>query len=362
MKRQRIFCSCILPEDLIIKHGLSSAGCNFSFNLISGEIFDKVYSIMPLYVGGNMDAEAFNDSSFELIYDKFRRRRGIWQKVAVIKEQWKIFNQIPRNSKLWFYNINTLNALLFILLKFFKPSVQLNVIVLDFIPVLKGIGLNNIYIKLINVAYSRICLAHSTRFKSDNSITLPGIVPKRDENHPVIEQITSDFLISGTLTDEISMLPMLLKAFEKMPNITLHITGTTPYETLIKQYSNICSNIIYYGMLSYESYLKLLHKTPFLLSTRNPNYPENSCNFPSKIIEALLHNRIIISTLHYKQLCGIHYFEVPTDIDGFIASITHISTLSLGELKNYANQSTSVKNSFNTDVWKESISKLENRE
>ena len=164
----RIFWTCVLPESLISKYKLSFAASNFSFNLMSGSGFDRVYSMMPLYVGGEMDQEAFEDNRFELIYDKLRKRGGFWKKLAVLKEQWIIFRQIPRDAAVWFYNLNTLNAFLFILLKLFKPSVQLNVIVLDFTPVMSGWGLNRIYLRFINMAHGRICLANSPLFKSYN--------------------------------------------------------------------------------------------------------------------------------------------------------------------------------------------------
>lgn len=70
----RIFWTCILPEHLIAEHALSFAACNFSFNLMSGGMFDKVYSSLPLYVSGEMQQEAFEDKRFKLIYDKWRKK------------------------------------------------------------------------------------------------------------------------------------------------------------------------------------------------------------------------------------------------------------------------------------------------
>ena len=50
----RIFLTHILPEHLVAEYHLSFAACNFSRNLMSGGGFDKVYSIMPLFVCGEM--------------------------------------------------------------------------------------------------------------------------------------------------------------------------------------------------------------------------------------------------------------------------------------------------------------------
>ena len=130
----------------------------------------------------------------------------------------------------------------------------------------------------------------------------------------------------------------------------------------MKRYTDNHTNIIYHGVLPYDEYIELLHSVPFLLSTRNPHAPENQCNFPSKIIEALLHNRIIISTIHYEQLDGIKYFEVPADIEGFTDSINVICRRTEEELIAYANQSNLVKERFSTKVWETTMRKIENQD
>jgi hypothetical protein len=103
-----------------------------------------------------------------------------------------------------------------------------------------------------------------------------------------------------------------------------------------------------------------MHEIPFLLSTRHPNYPENQNNFPSKIIEGLLHNRIIISSLHYKQLTGINYLECPIDIEGFVCFVRE--TLHRTDISDFANQSKIVREQFSTEVWNHTITKIESNE
>jgi len=144
-----------------------------------------------------------------------------------------------------------------------------------------------------------------------------------------------------------------------MPETTLHITGKAPDINLIKKYTDKYNNIIYHGMVSYKEYLQILHHIPFLLSTRNPSYPENQCNFPSKIIEALLHNRIIISTLHYNQLDGINYLEVNSDCEKFMNDIQKIMSMPKSELLQYANQSEEVIKRFNSSIWKAYMEQIE---
>lgn len=74
----RILITTLLFEKEISKYKLSFAACNFSSNLISGGEFDQVYSIMPLFVGGEMDNQAFLDPRYELVYDKLRTKGSLW--------------------------------------------------------------------------------------------------------------------------------------------------------------------------------------------------------------------------------------------------------------------------------------------
>lgn len=358
--RQRIFWTCVLPEHLIAVHGLSFAACNFSFSLMSGGVFDKVYSSMPIYVGGEMQPEAFTDRRFTLEYDRWRKKRGICRKLATFKEQYAIFRHIPNGSSVWFYNLNTLNALLFLLLKWFKSSVQLNVIVLDFTPVVKGFGLNQIYLRLINRAHGRICLASSELFCKENSVVLPGVVPSSDEKYPEIKNIKKSFLLSGALSEEISMLPTVLEVFSEMPDCELYITGSRGDEQLIQQYSGKYANIHWYGQLHFKDYLELLHDITFQLSTRDIRYPENQCNFPSKIIEALLHNRIVISTIEYPQLEGVRYITVNPSKEGLLNGIKAVTRLMEKDILSYANQGDFVRQRFSCNVWKDYMIRIEN--
>lgn len=358
---KRIFITQILPKHLIEKHRLSTAACNFSFNLMSGGGFDKTFSILGTYVGGEMEPEAFADNRFTLFYNTFFRTKGrIGLQVASIIEQWLMFLQIPRNSSVWFYNVTTLNALLYLFLRMFKRSVQVNVIVLDFTPVEKGFGLNQLFLKVINSSHGNIRLAKSPLFTNRNSITLPGVVPSAAGKEPLIEDINNKYLLSGVLHEQISLISMVLKAFSNLPQCELHITGKTDNEVQIKEYADKYPNIIWHGNVSFQEYLDIMHSCTFLLSTRDPNFPENQCNFPSKVIESLLHNRIIISTIEYKQLEGIKYYKIDSGVEWFMSSIDSISSLSKGTLMQYANQGKEVAEMFGTKVWNDAMTKIEN--
>ena len=348
----RIFITHIVPRDKVAEYNMSFAACNFSYNLIGGGMFNTVYSILPTFVRGEI--EAFDG----LIYSRCRKCKWMLYRLAPIMECFSAFDKIPRKASVWYYNCTALNVTLMILLKLFKPSVKQNIIQLDYTP--SDSFLARLCLRIANSLNGTISLAPSPLFTCPNIACLPGVVPDDYPEQPKVSQTNGEFLISGALGYNISMLSMLLKAFAKMPDKTLHITGKAPDTDLLKRYTDNYTNIIYHGVLPYDKYIELMHSVPCMLSTRNPDAAENQCNFPSKIIEALLHNRIIISTIHYEQLDGIRYFEVPADIDGFTDSINATCHMPEEELITYANQSNLVRERFSTKVWEATIMGIEN--
>lgn len=357
---KRIFITHLLPRPLIAQHGLSFAACNFSYDLISKGSFDCVYSLMPLFVRGRLDDSAFRDARFTLVYQQGLRRMGwIGRNVASLDEQWKVFRKIPSEASVWFYNLTIHNVFLFILLKLFRRKVQLNFIVLDLTPPFSLFSRNRLFLRLINGAHGRICLSHSELFRSDNSIILPGVVGMDVNNIPQLTQRNNRFLLCGVMNETISQTSLVLRTFAQLPQCELHITGMPDDEAIVKEYAARYPNIKYHGILSFDDYTQLLDTVTFVLSTRHPQSPENQCNFPSKILEALLHNRIVISTMHYPQLQGIRYFEVPSEEDAFREGIKKIVGMDDKQLTEYANQHQLIYDRFNAGVWKEAMEKVE---
>lgn len=357
----RIFITHILPDELISIHELSFAACNFSFNLISSGGFDKVYSTMGTYVGGGIESLAYKDNRFELLYCQTLRKMGkLGRLLANVVEQITLFHRIPQRSNLWLYNISTLNVVLYILLKCFKRSVKINVIELDFTPPTQKWSVENFLLYLLNHSHGVIKLADSPLFTNTNSVCLAGVTPKDAGNEPKILEPKMEFLLSGVLHTDISSIPMILDAFAQVPECKLHITGKWEDIDFMNSYTDRYPNIIYHGVLTFENYINLLHTVTFQLSLRNPDWGDNSCNFPSKIIEALLHNRIVVSTIHYNQINGIKYFETERSEEGFVAILKILCSMSKDELLRYANQGQEIVNRFSASVWKDWMYKIEN--
>ena len=80
----------------------------------------------------------------------------------------------------------------------------------------------------------------------------------------------------------------------------------------------------------------------------------------SKIIEALLHNRGIVSTIAYTQLKDINFITTERSVEGFIATLEEISGISSRELSKYVNQGEKVSKAFSGKVWNDYMNKIEN--
>jgi hypothetical protein len=219
---------------------------------------------------------------------------------------------------------------------------------------------SEIYAMLCLNIYSKIILSDSELFTCKNYKILLGVVPIRAGNEPLIINPQNKFLLSGALDEHIAQTSMVLKAFAELPNFELHITGNCDNMSLIKEYSDKYTNIIFHGLVSLEDYMAIMHRVTYQLSTRDENYPENQCNFPSKIIESLLHNRIVISTIAYKQLDEIKYFKVDSNCDAFKRQVSEICSKPNEVLMQYANQGALVTKMFSTEVWNKTMTDIEN--
>ncbi len=351
---KRFFITHILPREFELKYKLSVAACNFSWNLIDGGGFDQFYSIMPTYVQSSLDEVKMPG----LIYSKYRTKGGLWCKLAILHENWMIFKRLPKDCSVWMYNMTSLTLPLFCLLKWFRPHTKRNVIILDYTP--SNDWLSRLCRWGFNHADGTIVLSPSSLFTVKNTFCLPGVTPLQQIDAPRQELVNNEFLLSGVLNERISMVSKVMEAFSKLPELTLHITGFLDDDSIIEKYKT-CSNIHYHGKLEYEDYLKVFHKVSFQLSTRDPESPENQCNFPSKVMEALLHNRIVLTTIHYPQLYGVNYIKIPSDVDGMVKSLLDIVEMPKEKLLKYANQSDIVRQNFSAEVWKNTMNKIEMR-
>lgn len=353
----RIFLGHFLPPNLAAQAGISVAASNFSYNIAMRGIgiYDITYSILPNIANVGIDFKSLQKERFHVFYSKVRRWPYPLCKLAPIFEQLVLFARLPHNSNLWVYNITLLNRPLLFLLRIFKPSVSIYPIVLDYTP---GSPTAAKELNIINQSTGKISLSNYSEISKLNFKCLPGVAPE-DSNYPLLTTPSCSFLLSGVLLEQISSLSKVIKVFKKLPSATLYLTGDiSTRKDLLQELQNV-PNIKVLGKLDEKGFVTILNEVTFILSTRDSSYPENLCNFPSKIIEGLLHNRIIVSTISYTQLKGIKYFKIGEDIESMTNDLEHIISLPPIELKKYANQSDHTKRLFSTAVWKKEIENIE---
>lgn len=352
----RYFLIHSVRKDEIERYKTSIAGGYFSFNLIEAGLFDKVFSILPLNVI-NYKGERLG-TDFDIVCFRRGCRNKLSIIISVIKENWYVFKQINKSSSVWLYNINSINLFLYSFLRLFKRNVKIFVILADFTPS----RFNNFVFKpYINKADGIIYLSQTNHFTNKNATVIPGIAP--DINFDIISKpVNRNFLLAGNLMREaISMLPMVLNVFSASNSLFLNISGRYENRGIIDGYMKKYDNICYHGVLPRDVFLLLMKKSTFVLNTRDPKSPENINNFPSKVLEALLYNRIVISTIHYPQLDGIKYFEVPAEEEAFMESLERIASLTDEKLLEFANQSDKVRERFSGKVWRNSMQSLEKK-
>jgi hypothetical protein len=352
--KKRIFVTHVVPKEQIETLNVSAAGNYFSYNLIDGKCFNVIYSLVPT----NINKDIKDNSDVNYIQTRFFNNKNIFKLLNLVFDNYKLFSQVEKNSNLWYYNLTHQTILAFLLIKMFKPSVKQFVIVLDFTPPKRTVSLQNFIFKQINNSNGILSLTKNKQLSQKNLAVLPGIIPK-DTTIKDQLQITNSFLLSGILSEN-RCPKLILEVFSKFPEFELIITGKIEDQTLVDSYISKYSNIKYLGFLKYEKYLEVLESTTFSINSRDPNFKENDFNFPSKTVEHLKHNKIIISTMEYSELDGINYFYVKPNVQDFCFFLNTLKEYNKKELLNtYANQSSKVTSLFGLSKWRETFTFLE---
>jgi len=356
MPFKRTFVTHVIPKKLIEKLEVSPAANYFSYNLIDSGIFTKVFSLVPTNI---IEVIRDNESKVELIQSRTFRHKGLFKVFNILQDNFTLFQKIEANMNVWFYNLSLHTLLSFLLVRYLKPKCKVYIIVLDFTPSQSFFSITKIIMKLINhKAHGIITLKETTDITNKNKLTVPGVV--NTVKGQVVKSTNNKFLLSGILSANRNP-KLILDAFSKFPDFELIITGIVEDKDLLYQYLQKYNNIKYLGLLEYNKYEEVLNSVTYCLNSRDPNFEENNYNFPSKVIEHLLYNKIIISTMEYKELDNINYFYVKPTADAFLDFLNNLSEISEDSLlSKYANQSNLVLEKFGISKWKESFELIEN--
>lgn len=105
------------------------------------------------------------------------------------------------------------------------------------------------------------------------------------------------FMYAGLLST-VTGVDTLLEAISQIsnPNVEFYISGKGELEGQVRSFARYDKRVRYLGFLNQKEYLNKLNKSHVFINPRNMSLPQNSNNFPSKILEYLATGRIIIST------------------------------------------------------------------
>tara|TARA_B110001450_G_scaffold238959_1_gene246413 strand:- start:1664 stop:2434 length:771 start_codon:yes stop_codon:yes gene_type:complete len=173
-----------------------------------------------------------------------------------------------------------------------------------------------------------------------NQQLLPGLLI--DDEIKIVKQnsINRNVLLSGSLGKTTGLI-LALECFSSNKTCDLYISGRpygfkeNEFNEIIESYTRKHQNIHFLGLLDYDSYLKLVDKCDIALSLRNPNDPEHQFNFPSKILEYLSKSKIVISSIHYRDINDDLLFNTEFNSKSLSSTLNIIFNLEEKQIMHY---------------------------
>lgn len=129
----------------------------------------------------------------------------------------------------------------------------------------------------------RICVVHNTPSAEQLVKPVDSITSKR-----MVRVCYVGILQNGRLLKEIG------DFFAEHPEIEFHIGGFGYLESYFNELSSKCSNIKFYGKISYEKTLELEQSSDIMLAIYDPAIPNHKMAAPNKLYEGLLLGKPLI--------------------------------------------------------------------
>ena len=338
-----LFICHIVPSERTKEFNASQAGNNFCLKLINGGCFSKALSIVP----PSYDFQTQKNSGVFYLSTFSTNRFFAALKLAFI--QLKTAFVAKKCDCVWFYNIWYLNFITYIFCKFFLRK-KVYVIFADNTPSKRRFSFENFFFYLVNRANGIISLSARSALDNENLYVKPGIID-RTTNWYASKNKKLKLLISGAIK-EYTGVKLLKEWLETNPDYDIYISG---YNYAKIDFS-IYKNVHYLGLISYEEYLNVLKICNVCLSLRDPHCIENQNNFPSKILEYLSYNKVVISTMVYPELNDFEYEVCDYNLEKLQMTLAKIDK-DYAKYEYWRNQD--CLNSLSVSSWKELINKIE---
>jgi len=356
----RVLIASIATDSLITKHNLSQAGINFCKNFYSVGCFDKIVSPAFLSVKSNIGDEVQKEFSYVKYIENIIHPRNYILKIInlIIINILVAFKSISFDQ-IWYYNLHSANAISYIILKFiFRKKVF--ILVADRSTPKGKLSISYVIQVLINKSNGVISLSSRTNLKLNNIKYLPGIINCNSIDTNINDELFEKrkYLFSGTICKETGIY-LAIDAFIKLPTEHLYISGSYKDDNILRLIEKY-NNIHYLGYLSFDNYNDMLKSVFCCLSLRDPSVPENINNFPSKILEYINMNKLVISTIYYPELRDLKYILSDFNSGNLVNIITNIKENQIFYINNYLMQSNKLREYFSNESWFDSIVQIEN--
>lgn len=357
-----IFITQVVPKTEVSNLKLSQAANNFCFRI--AETCDCHHiSIVPISINKLLNCKQEDGCTYFQV--RKYMHKGITKWLNALIENILVFKYVCQRKEvnIWLYNIILPNIVLFFLLKYFTKK-RVYVLLADYNPARYPWIIRKIILLALRKCDGIISLSGRCKIQGQQILNIPGIYPQNEMSQSVGAFYGNHkFLLSGTINRNTG-LNLALDTFKEIKDAELYISGSVgPKElSLIRQYEKDYSNIHYLGMLAtYSDYLKLLNEVDFILSLRNPNEKVNLYNFPSKIIEALAHNRPVISTINYVELKDFNYFICNYSIESLSELVRKLLVVNKENMRPYLDNYKMLSKRFSESAWKEGFNQMNNR-
>lgn len=348
MGKERILVTNLVPQELCSQLAVSEASTIFCWNMINGKCFDHTAGIVQTTIPQPLHLS--NNGSVSFVQTRFFKHKGIGRFLNNLVDSIRVTKRARHYNNIWFYNVEWTQMLSFMLLRMMGKKIY--VIVADFTPPKHFFSIATFAQYLFTHCKGIISLSSRTTFRHCNQASIAGIIPKEilEERGKTRTPSKHLFLFSGGL-ERIHGIDLAIDAFMDIPDAELIITG----KKLLRDVSKF-KNIHFKGYLSREEYEKLFKNVTCCISFRDPSFPENLNNFPSKIIEYMSYNKLILSTIKYPELSGLDYVYVDFDVEMVKESLRKIT----GEPPKNYEQSAKLQDKFSVERWKDTINMVEN--
>lgn len=350
LSTKRLLVTSLVPEQMCSGLPVSEASTHFCWTMIRGGCFDKVAGLVHTTIPQRLALEG-DYGAVTFIQTRFFWHRSAGRLLNNMIDSLKVVKEAKGFDSVWYYNLEWVQVLSYLIMKVMGK--KLYVIVADFTPPVRRFSFASFVQRLFLRSRGLITLSSRTTFRHPNQISIAGIISnetlERRCTTPV--PVRHKFLFSGGL-EAIHGIDLAIAAFKEIPEASLVITGKC-----LKQDISDAPNICFAGYLSQEDYDRLFREISCCVCFRDPSFPENLNNFPSKIIEYLSYKKQVISTIRYPELQGLKYVYAHYDLESVKDAIRQVM---MSEPEGY-DQTGTLSGLFSVDRWTKALSEIEDR-